>query len=208
MFSFIPSNTKFYDHFNRIAEILVKAAERFQEFTSMPEHVDRCVAEIKSLEHEADEETHDCLALLYQSFITPLERGEIRRLTESLDDVIDLVDDACRRIMMYDLRVLLPEVRDQARILVEASHLIRQAVAELPHIQKKRDAIMQSCVEVRRLENEGDQVNHEVLGRLFQSGFEALDVMKWKDVVEYVESAIDRCQDVSNVLENIVLENT
>jgi predicted phosphate transport protein (TIGR00153 family) len=208
MFRLTATNTKFYDHFDRITEILVRAASRFFEFTSNTEHVERCAAEIKRLEHEADEVTHDVLALLHRSFITPLEPGDIRRLAESLDDVLDLLDDASRRIMLYDLQGILPEVRDLARILLEATQTVQSAVGQLRHIQKKNNGIIQACIEIRRLENEGDQVNHEVLARLFKSDFDPFTVLKWKDVIVDVETAIDRCQDVSNVLEGIVLENT
>jgi predicted phosphate transport protein (TIGR00153 family) len=208
MFRLIPTNTKFYDHFDRITEILVRAAERFYEFTNSSDHVDRCAAEIKRLEHEADEEMHDVMALLHRSFITPIERGDIRRLAESLDDVLDLLDDASRRMMLYDLREVLPEVRDLARILLEATRMVQGAVHELRHIQKKNNGIVQTCIEIRRLENEGDQVNHEVLARLFKSDFDPFAVLKWKEIIVDVETAIDRCQDVSNVIEGIVLENT
>jgi predicted phosphate transport protein (TIGR00153 family) len=208
MFRLLTTNTKFYDYFDRITEILVRAAERFQVFTADGEHAERCAAEMKRLEHEADEVTHDVLALLHRSFITPLEPGDIRRLVESLDDVLDLLDDASRRILLYDLPGVLPEVRDLARILLEATQTVQTAVAGLRTLQKKNNGIVQACIEIRRLENEADQVNHEALARLFKSDFDPFMVLKWKDVIVDVETAIDRCQDVSNVLEGIVLENT
>jgi predicted phosphate transport protein (TIGR00153 family) len=178
MFKLIPTNTKFYDHFDRITEILVVAAERFHEFTNNSGHVDRCAAEIKRLEHEADEETHDVMALLHRSLITPIERGDIRRLVETMDDVLDLLDDASRRIMLYDLQEVLPEVRDLARILLAATKTMQSAVGELRNIQKKNHGIVQACIEIRRLENEGDQVNHEALARLFKSDFDPFTVLR------------------------------
>jgi len=170
--------------------------------------VDRTAAEIKGLEHEADEVTHDLLALLHRSFITPIERSDIRRLAESIDDVLDLLDDAVRHMVLYDLHDVLPELRDLARVLLESITTVKGAVAELRTIKKRNHGILQACIEIRRLENEADQIHHEVLARLFKSDFDPFSVLKWKDVLEDVEMAVDRCQDVANVLEGIVLENT
>jgi hypothetical protein len=206
MFRLLPTNTKFFDHFDRICETLVLAAERLRQFIEKPEHADRCASEIKRLEHEADEETHDTLELLHRSFITPIDRGEIRRLTETLDDVLDLLDDASRRIVLYEITEMLPGVLDLVSVLVEATKVVSSAVHQLRHLQKKHD-IIQKCIEIRRLENEGDQINHEILARLFKAGIEPLLILKWKEIIVDIETAIDRCQDVSNVLEAIVLES-
>jgi predicted phosphate transport protein (TIGR00153 family) len=207
MFKLVPTNTKFYDLFDRSSEILVKAAERLLEFFDKPEHGERCAGEIKALEHEADEVTHESMELLHRSFITPIERGDIRELTEKLDDVLDLLDDASRRIVLYEIKSVFPEVRDLARVLLEATRVVKQAVGQLRNLQKKND-IIQCCIEIRRLENEGDQINHEILAKLFKSNQDPLTVLKWKEIIVDVESAIDSCQDVANVLEGIVLENT
>ena len=156
MFHLIPTNTKFYDLFERATEILERAAERFQQFTLSGEHVDRTAAEIKGLEHEADEVTHDLLALLHRSCITPSERSDIRRLAESIDDVLDLLDDAVRHMVLYDLHDVLPELRDLARVLLESITTVKGAVAELRTIKKRNHGILQACIEIRRLENEVD----------------------------------------------------
>lgn len=206
MFKLIPSNTKFYDYFERGAEILVTATTRFAEFLDKFEHVERHAEEIKSLEHEADENTHEAMELLHQTFITPLERGDIRRLIETQDDVIDLLDDAARSLVLYEIKEVLPEVKDLTRVLVEAAKSVRAAIGQLRIVKKKND-ILQLCIDIRRLENEGDRINHELLARLFKSGMNPFDVLKWKEIIEDIESAIDSCQDVANVLEGIVLEN-
>lgn len=208
MFKLFPTNTRFYDLFDRSSEILVRAAERLLEFFDKPEHGERCAVEIKALEHEADEVTHESMELLHRSFITPIDRGDIRELTEKLDDVLDLLDDASRRIVLYEITSVFPEVRDLARVLLQATVVMKQAVGQLRHLHKKNNDIMQCCIEIRRLENEGDQINHEILAKLFKSGQDPLTVMKWKEIIVDIESAIDSCQDVSNVLEGIVLENT
>ncbi len=207
MFRLVPTNTKFYEFFDRSTGILVHAAERFLEFLEDPQHSDRCAAEIKRLEHEADEVTHETMEMLHRSFITPFERQDIRRLAETLDDTLDYLDDAARRIQMYEIDQILPEVVDLTKVLLQAARVVEQAIAQLRNLQKSND-IIQKCIEVRRLENEGDQINHEILAKLFKSNMDPFLVMKWKEIVDDIESAIDSCQDVCNVLEGIVLENT
>jgi predicted phosphate transport protein (TIGR00153 family) len=208
MFKLIPTNNKFFDLFDRATEIMTRAAERFNTFLNNFENPERHADEIKRLEHEADEVTHEGMELLHQSFITPLERPDIRRLVESLDDVLDFLDDASRRIVLYEITEVLPEAKDLARVLVSATKVVAQAVAALRNVHKRSAEILQYCIEVRRLENEGDHINHELLARLFKSKMEPFLVLKWKEIIDDIETAIDRCQDVANVVEGIVLENT
>jgi predicted phosphate transport protein (TIGR00153 family) len=186
---------------------MVRAAERFHAFLANFEHPERHADEIKRLEHEADETTHEAMELLHSSFITPIERGDIRRLIERLDDVLDFMDDAARRIVLYEITEVLPEALDLAKVLVDATREVRNAVHDLRILRKKND-LMQHCIEIRRLENEGDHINHEAIARLFKSKLEPFTVLKWKEIIIDIETAIDRCQDVANVVEGIVLENT
>ncbi len=208
MFKLIPTNTKFFDLFDRETEIIVRAGDRFASFLEKFEHPGRHADEIKRLEHEADENTHEIMALLHTSFITPLERSDIRRLTEAMDDVLDFLDDAARRIVLYEITELLPELRELARVLALATKGLQSGVKHLRHLRKRTKEILQQCIEIRRLENEGDRINHEIIAKLFKSQMEPLLVLKWKEIVVDVETAIDRCQDVANILEGIVLENT
>lgn len=208
MFKLLPTNTKFYDHFDRTTEILVAAAERFSAFLDNYEHPKRHADEIKSLEHEADENTHAGMELLHQSFITPIERGDIRRLIETLDDIVDFMDDAARRFVLYDITEVLPEARDLVKVLLAATKEVQAAVGKVRWLRKRTAEILQHCVEIRRLENEGDLINHELLARLFKSKMDPLSVLKWKEIIIDIENSIDRCQDVANVVEGIVLENS
>jgi predicted phosphate transport protein (TIGR00153 family) len=208
MFKLIPTNTKFFDLFDRSTEIMVRASDRFTAFVNKYENPERHADEIKSLEHEADEVTHEGMELLHQSFITPLERPDIRRLIESLDDVLDLLDDASRCFVLYEITEVIPEIREMARVLSTSTRVVAQAVAGLRHVHKQSKQILQYCIEIRRLENEGDLINHEMLARLFKTETDIFKVMKWKEIIGDIESAIDRCQDIANVVEGIVLENT
>jgi predicted phosphate transport protein (TIGR00153 family) len=208
MFKLIPTNTKFFDLFDRSTEIMVRASDRFTAFVNKYENPERHADEIKSLEHEADEVTHEGMELLHQSFITPLERPDIRRLIESLDDVLDLLDDASRCFVLYEITEVIPEIREMARVLSTSTRVVAQAVGGLRHVHKQSKQILQFCIEIRRLENEGDLINHEMLARLFKTETDIFKVLKWKEIIGDIESAIDRCQDIANVVEGIVLENT
>jgi predicted phosphate transport protein (TIGR00153 family) len=206
MFKFTPSNTKFYDHFDQASDVLVRAAEEFLDYLDQFDDPKRRAAEMKALEHEGDNITHATMELLDKSFITPLERGDIRRLMMALDDVLDFLDDAAQRIALYEIGTVLPDVRSLAEVLVSATKEVQGVVHKLRNLRQKND-ILQQCIEIHRLEDEGDQIHQQALARLFKSGFDPLLVIKWKDIIEDVETSLDHCQDVANVVEGIVLEN-
>lgn len=206
MFKLTPTNTRFYDFFDLATGILVQAAEHFSKSLENFGNAAQLAQEIKTYEHQGDEIAHETMALLHQSFITPLERSDIRRLIVTLDDVLDALDDAAQRIALYELKTILPDIRRLAGVLVQAAKGVQQAVREIRLIRKRHE-ILRHCIEVHRLEDEGDNIYHEALAGLFKSDLEPVTVVKWKDIIEELENAIDCCQDVANVVEGIVLEN-
>jgi predicted phosphate transport protein (TIGR00153 family) len=202
------AHLQFYDLFDRSAEILVRAADRFHAHLQHFDHPERNAEEIKRYEHEADQVTHHGLELLHQAFVTPIDRPEIHRLIESLDDVLDRMDDAARRLVLYEISDMLPEAIELAAVLVAVTRVLQTSVADLRNLRRKSGAIRTQCAEVRRLENEGDRIQHVALARLFKSDLSPFFVLKWKEILLDIESAIDRCQDVADVLDGIVIENT
>lgn len=207
MITFLPTNYKFFDQFNRAADVVVRAAEKLLDNIEQNWPNQQCAESIKQLENEADNVAHETMEMLHKSFITPLERGDIRRLIFAIDNVIDLINDAARWISLYELTAILPDVKHLAKILVQATQAVRQAVSELPTL-RKQNRILQACIEINRLENEGDQITHAAVAALFKSGMDALLVIKWREVIEYIEDAIDCCEDCANALEGIVQENS
>lgn len=207
MFKLTPTNTEFYDFFDRISDVLVQASEHFHAGMERFSNPQKLAAEIKELEHQGDSITHDTMALLHKSFITPLERSDIRRLIVSLDDVLDALDDASSLMALYEITDPLPEVRDLAAVLVKATKGVRLAVNDIRNLRKKND-ILQHCVEIHHYEDEGDRIYDKTLARLFKSGMDPVSIIKWKDIIEDLENSIDCCQDVSVVVEGIVLENS
>lgn len=201
-----PTNTRFYDYFDRATDVLVGAAEHFLGALDHFGNAEQLAEKMTAFEHEGDDLTHETMELLHKTFITPLERADIRRLVVTLDDVLDALDDAARRIALYEIKTILPEVRELAKVLVAAAKAVQQAVHEVRYL-RKRNGILPHCIEVHRLEDEGDRIYHHALAGLFKSGMDPLVVVQWKDVIEDLENAIDCCQEVSVVVEGIVLEN-
>jgi len=206
MFNFLPRNTKFFAYFDRDAEILVRCAEQFCQTLECFDNAREHSIKLKELEHEADDITHEAMSLLHRSFITPLERGDLRRLILALDDVVDYMDDAVRRMALYDIKTILPEVCPMGKVMVNLARAVRDAVHELRNVRKK-NRILQHCIEIQRLETVGDHLHHIAISSLFKNGMEPLQVMKWKEIIDLIETAMDSAEEVAHVIEGIVLEN-
>lgn len=205
MIKLIPTNDKFFDYFERISDVLVRASEHFSH--SLDNDAQKLAETITTFEHQGDEITHETMDLMHASFITPLERPDIRRLILSLDNVLDSLDDAARRIALYKVGPVLPDVKSLAAVLVKATTSMRLAVHELRNMRKSK-SISEHCIEVHHCEDEGDRIYHHALATLFQSSTDVMAAVKWKDIIEDMEKAIDDCQEVSEVIQGIVIENS
>jgi uncharacterized protein len=206
MFNFLPRNTKFFDYFDRDTDILVRAAECFRQFLESSGDPKEHSARLKELEHEADRVTHEAMELLHRSFITPLERGDLRRLILALDNIVDFLDDATRRIALYDVGAMLPEVCAMGKVIVDLAKAVAAAVHELRFLRKKNH-VRDHCIEIQRLENLGDHLHHIALATIFKGTMDPLTVIKWKEIVDLIELSMDAAEDVAHVIEGIVLEN-
>ena len=207
MFNFLPRNTKFFDYFDRDTAVLVRTAEVFAEFLESSGDPKEYSRRMKELEHEADRLTHEAMQLLHRSFITPLERGDLRRLILALDEVVDYLDDATRRIALYEVGTILPEVCAMGKITVDLARAVQAAVHALRDLRKKNNRVLEHCIEIQRLENVGDHLHHIALASIFKTGMEPLLVMKWKEIIDLIELGMDAAEEVAHVIEGIVLEN-
>lgn len=158
------------------------------------------------MEHEADRITHEAMELLHRSFITPVERGDLRRLILALDEVVDYLDDAARRIALYEVGAILPEVCAMGKVVVDLARAVQTAVHDLRNLRKK-NRILEDCIEIQRLENLGDHLHHIALASIFKTGMDPVMVIKWKEIVDLIELAMDAAEEVAHVIEGIVLEN-
>jgi uncharacterized protein len=206
MFKFTPNRTEFFGFFEQAAELTVQAARIFNDLMGNFEAVRERAEEIHALEHQVDDIVHRTMALLHHSFITPLDRGDIRQLIHGLDNIIDSINAAVSRIHLYQIDSVLDEAKPLAGVLVEATVAVQTAVSQLRNLRKSND-IVSNCIRINQLENQGDEVYRKGLVNLFKSGIEPLDVIKWKEILEYIEGATDCCEEVADIVEGIYMEN-
>jgi predicted phosphate transport protein (TIGR00153 family) len=203
----MPKTDDFFSDFERQAETVVEGAKLLQDllddFTNVQE---KCQA-IKNVEHRGDEITHRAFARLHTQFITPFDRSEIHRLLSRIDDVLDLADAASERLGLYDVDQVLPEARELCAVFVRQVQTMAEAVHGLRDMKKNPAAILEACKEMNVLENEADSLTRRTMAKLFKRGNDPLTVMKWKEIIDLIEDATDRAEDVANVIEGVVLEH-
>ena len=204
MFSkLIPRDEKFFDLFDEIASRLTRAAKLQTQLFSEPARMAEHVTAIKAVEHEADVLTHTVITRLNKSFVTPFDREDIHELASRLDDVVDLIDGTARRAVMFRITTVREPARLLADVIVRAADSLEQAVIAI----KKPKMVIERGQEVKTLEEEGDAIYHEAVGKLFDGGEDPIEVMRWKELYDTMERTLDQCEDVANVLESIALKN-
>ena len=201
----IPRETKFFDMFTEIATNVVEGAQALNDLLHNYgyEQMPAALAKIKEIEHRGDEMTHRILVKLNQTFITPFDREDIHLLASSLDDVLDFVYSASDRLLTYKIKEPSASAKVLTAIILNQTQELKKAVGLL----SKDGQLLDHCVEVNRLENEADQVSREAIGRLFDGGYDPITLIKLKELLEILEEASDKAEDVANVLETVVLKN-
>jgi len=205
-FPFIPREEKFFDLFEESARNAVKVSQALKEMLDVWEVVEGRVAEITELEHAGDTITHQIMAQLHRTFVTPFDREDIALLAHSLDDVTDFIHHAAGAILIYKIDQPSQRAKELANIIVEQVAELERAVAGLRHRAKLKQ-ILERCVEINRLENMADRVFRSAMAELFDNTVDITQVIKWREIYEHMESATDRCEDVANVLEGIALKH-
>ncbi len=202
----MPKSDDFFDDFEKQAAATVEGARLLKALLDDFTDVARKVAEIKGVEHKADEITHHAFERLHTQFITPFDRSEIHRLLSRVDDVLDLAEAASERLGLYEVGSVIPDARELAAVLVATTEKMQEAVRGLRNV-KDAKRILEACKGVNMLENVADTLIRRAIANLFKSGLDPLTVMKWKEILEFIEDAIDRAEDVANVIEGVVLEH-
>lgn len=202
----LPNDERFYDQFEASAKKVVEGATELEALIKDFREVPVRAKQIKDTEHEGDVITHHTIEMLNRTFITPLDREDIHKLVSSLDDVLDYIEACAARLNLFKVGQTTDEARLLVGILVKATQEVERAVSRLRR-QKDAEAILNHCTEINRLENEGDYVGRTAVAKLFEGTNDPLYVIKWNEIYDTLENAIDRCEDVANVLEGIVLKN-
>jgi predicted phosphate transport protein (TIGR00153 family) len=204
-FTLIPREPKFFDLFEKGADNVATAATElhilFHDFTNVAQKVGR----LTELEHKGDYITHQIMEQLHRTFVTPLDREDIGLLTQGLDDVMDFMEDAAVAMLLYRIKQPTKRARQLADILVDVTD---ELVKAIPHLRKRSEMsrILQHCVEINRLENEADSIVRFALAELFDD-IPLEDVIKWREIYDHLENAVDKAEDVANVLEGVVLKH-
>jgi hypothetical protein len=200
---FMPRDGDFFALFQKQAENIVSGA---QAFTKMLEHytgVPEQVQSIKAIEHQGDEITHLIFRKLNQTFITPFDREDMHELCSTMDDVIDLIDAAASRFVLYRVDSVRPGTIELTKVLSAATAELSSAI----HAMESPDKALHCIIEINRLENESDRICRTLIAQLFEEEKDPLQIIKWKEIFEVIETAVDKCEDVSNVIESVILKN-
>ena len=203
----MPREGKFFDLFNAHAERIVEGSRELAAMIVQFDELDSHAQRIDAAERAADKITHECISLLHKTFITPFDRDQIHSLITAMDDILDLIQDVAESVALYDLRTVTPEARQLAEICQQCCERVRTAVSLLTNI-KAPAAILKGCEEIDRLESDADRVMRAAMSKLFREENDLKQVMKLRVIYDLLESITDRCEDVANVVEGIVLENS
>ena len=205
-FSLIPRENKFFDLFEASAKNMVNTSQALKTMIDTWEVIGGRVAEITELEHAGDTITHQILAQLNRTFVTPFDREDIALLAHTMDDVTDFIHAAADAMLIYKIDSPTQRAKELAKIIVEAAAEIERAVGGLRRRAELKQTL-ERCVEINRLENMADRVFRSAMAELFDDAMDITQVIKWREIYEHMESATDRCEDVANVLEGVALKH-
>jgi predicted phosphate transport protein (TIGR00153 family) len=205
LFNILPKEEQYFGLFSQMTSYIYDASRALVEMVSdksgnFEEHSRR----IKAIEHQCDELTHKISTRLNKSFITPFDREDIYMMSSALDDIVDLIDDAARAMVMYDVHETTSHARHFADVIQRMAIELHEVVSKL----SRPDGMAARLVTLHSLENEGDEVFHRAIEELFHNAQDPLHVIKWKSIYEKLEAAVDRCENVANIIESVIIKHT
>ena len=202
-FRLIPREEKFYDDFKAMADELRKGARLLEAMFAVDPPLADKAHEIKEVEHKCDFLTHEIIQRLNKTFVTPIDREDIHELAKTLDDVMDAIDNAASLVPLYKIDKVRPGARELTRIIIQQCDEIRVAIEAL----ERRKGVLERAIEINRLENEADRIHMNAISQLFDEETNPIIVLKWKELYDLLEEATDACEDVANLLENVVVKH-
>ena len=203
---FIPREEKFYDLFEELADKIEEGGKLFLDMLLNYDSFEPRLAKLKEIEHEADIITHRTYEKMHTTFLTPIDREDIYALVNKMDSILDMTEASAIRMSLYKIKAPKEELIQQAKLLNEATAKVKMIVRGLRDM-KNAKIILDACVEINTLENAGDQILRAVMAKLFEHEKDPFELIKWKEIFERFEEAMDVCEDVSNIVEGIVLKN-
>jgi predicted phosphate transport protein (TIGR00153 family) len=204
-FHLLPREEKFFDLFEESAQNLVRAACLFAELLRNWEDVEEKVRQLTELEHHGDNITHRIIAQLHGTFVTPIDREDIAQLAQRMDDVMDFIEAAAVRIVLYGIDKPTERAKEVADVLVRVTTEVGEAIPRLRH-RRELSHMREHCIEINRLENEADAVRRSALAELFHEQVDVTNVIKWMEIYENMENAVDSCEDIADILEGVMIK--
>ena len=206
MIRLLPRQDTFFDMFEKQVDMVNDAAHRLHELVTDYKDVEDAAFKLRAMEHDADEVAHTIMNKLNMTFVTPLDREDIHELASALDDIMDFVEAAVDRMALYEVARPTDEAIKLCSILAQATEETVKAVYGLRDL-KKPEIVREACVAINRLENEGDQANRMALSKLFQMHENPIEALKWREIYDQIETAIDECEDVADIIESVMLKS-
>lgn len=206
MFRITAKEEIFFDFFVETAEIACKAAEKLDklmtDFVAIPEQIE----EIEAIEHQCDQHVHEILAQLNRSFITPIDREDIYAIAKELDNITDDIESTAHRFSMMNIQNVREDAKTLAHLIVDCTQELKMVMADLKNM-KRSTTLAKRIIEVNRIEDDGDELFRNAVTQLFATESNALEVMKWKEIYEFLENTLDACEDVANLAEGVIMKN-
>ncbi len=204
-FKFLPNEVKFFDLFDKQVDKMAEAVTCFNKFAENGIFDDSCIERMRVIEHESDIIAHDIIDSLNRTFITPFDREDIHSLTNELDDVVDLVYAISKRMRLYELNGENADVKDFSKLIMQSVQSLSVAIKGLRN-HRRPQQIQEACIEINKIENMGDQLRDVVIQRLFKTEKDPIAIIKWKEIYELLETVLDVCEDVSNIVVSILVK--
>ncbi|HKW14390.1 MAG TPA: DUF47 family protein [Candidatus Krumholzibacteria bacterium] len=202
----LPRQTNFFDFFEQHAALTVEAGAELAKLSRDGANLDEIARRIKTLEHQADEVTHNCMETLHKTFITPIDRNDIHRIASKLDDITDYIDAVARQMQLFEITHVPETVGEAVMVLHKATEAVERAVKGLRNM-RNATGILGECVRINELENQADRIKANSVARLFREEKDPIVVIKWNQIFQALENVTDACEDVANAIEGVVMEN-
>lgn len=207
MFRITSKEEKFFDLFVETTESICEAAEKLEELMTNYVDINAKIAAIEEIEHKGDHQVHNIFEQLNKSFITPIDREDIHLVAKELDNITDAIESTAHRFRMLNVKVVREEAKKLSKLIVECTKELREVMVELKDM-KRNNKLQNRIIEVNRIEDDGDNIFRNAITELFVSEKDAVEVIKWKEIYEYLENTLDACEDVANITEGIIMKHS
>ncbi|OBR94798.1 MULTISPECIES: DUF47 domain-containing protein [Clostridium] len=206
MFAFTPKEDKFYEFFVQTANIAYTEAKLLLDFLNNLENSEENLKKLKEVEHEGDKKQHEILEQLNKTFITPIDREDIYAIANDMDNIIDYMESTASRFVMFNVNECTEDAISLSKMIVQCCKELIIIMEELKNMKTSKQ-LSKKIIEVNRIEEEGDVVSRKAIGDIFRKDIEVIDVIKWREIYQYLEDTLDACEDLANVIEGVVMKN-